>query len=82
MTEAHNSTRWDDPRIDNYLKFPIMEYLKVEKDWTPERIMDMPWDQEKLLHARNEYELTKEIINDASIYIDDMLQLRSIWGIA
>lgn len=76
MTEAHNFTRWDDPRIDSYLNVPIMEHLKVEESWTPERIMDMPWDNMKLSHARDEYEATKEIINDASIYIDDMLQLQ------
>lgn len=76
MTEAHNLTRWDDPAIDKYLGAPIMDHLRVEDGWTPAKVMDMPLDRRKYLQAQKEYHLTKEIINDASIYIDDMIQLQ------
>ena len=77
MTQAHNITRWDDPRINSsYIDVPIMEHLKVEEGWTSDKILAMPSDKEKLSRARYEYEATREIIADASIYIDDMIQLQ------
>jgi hypothetical protein len=76
MTEAHNMTRWDDPSIDKYLNVPIMEHLKIEEGWTQDRVLDMPEDRKKYSLAEEEYNRTKELICDASIYIDDMIQLQ------
>ncbi len=77
MIEAHNKTRWDDPRIDAFLEDPVItNFLTIEQGWQPSKVIQrVPVDAEFLTYYRASHRIGGECIENAGIYIDDAWEL-------